>query len=293
MEKVLLSVAPIVATPHRLDHDAIADDVLRCYEAGASMVHLHVRDAEARLTSDTSNLACLVAKIRARCDIVIEVSTGGVSGLTIEERCHACVPDFVEFNSLNVGSVNLGQAVYKNPINEVKYCVEQILKYERIPDTEIFELGMIETLKQLIEEYPFPDPLLVALVFGHPGEMPATKAALHHMLQFLDESLGCRLMEKAPALRHLSDSVERPESRRKVLWGYTQANRKDWDLMQYALEQGADALRVGFEDSNYLDTDLQVGRNAPLIEKAAACIRSVGKEPMTVEELRSIWGRGD
>ena len=314
MHKVLLSVAPVQATPHRMDPRAIAEDVYECWKEGAAMVHLHVRDAQAALTPDLSLTEETVRLIREKCDIIIEISTGGISTLSIEERCAPCAPDWVEANSLNVGSVNLGRGAYQNQIDDVRYCVGEILRHGKVPETEVFELGMIETLKNLTREFPFRDPLLLALVFGHGGEMPATKQALLHMLVCLDETFGSHVADRAPALAPLwnwivrqddgmfsADSVRQagrsPEqpaegshSAREVLWGYTQAGRRDFAMMRFALEQGADSLRVGFEDSDYLDPQTRVKTNAPLIGRAAALVRETGSEPMSPAEARALLG---
>ena len=268
--KVLISVAPVSAAPHPIDPQAIAEDVFRCYQTGAAMVHLHVRDENGALTPDFSLLADTIRRIRALCDIVIEVSTGGVSDLTIEERCVPCHEDLVEAVSLNVGSVNLGQAVYRNPIREVEYCVKSLLAGGKVPEIEVFELGMIHTVKQLQEQFGLQDPLLFALVFGHQGEMPATRAALDHMLSFLNVTFA--------------GSVVQP------LWGYTQSARRDWDMMRYALELGADSIRVGFEDSDYLDAQTRVDTNAPIVRRAAELVHETGGRPMTTAEARQCLG---
>ena len=268
--KVLISVAPVSAVPHLIDPQAIADDVFRCYQAGAAMVHLHVRDENGALTPDFSLLAETIRRIRALCDIIIEVSTGGVSELTIEERCVPCREDLVEAVSLNVGSVNLGQAVYRNPIREVEFCVQSLMDGGKVPEIEVFELGMIHTVRQLKEKFGLKDPLLFALVFGHEGEMPATKAALDHMLSFLNVTFA--------------DNAIAP------LWGYTQSARKDWEMMRYALELGADSVRVGFEDSDYLDPETRVEINAPIVARAAELVRETGGRPMTPAEARALLG---
>ena len=272
MHKVMLSVAPVSAAPHPIVPEEIARDVYRCYQEGASMVHLHVRDENGGLTPDLSLLQETVERIRALCDIVIEVSTGGVSDLTIEERCVPCGADFVEAVSLNVGSVNLGKAVYRNPIDEVHYCVERLMKGRKFPEIEVFELGMIHTVKLLQEEHGLEDPLLFALVFGHEGEMPATKPALDHMLGFLKDTFGETALGS------------------KILWGYTEAHRTDWEMVKYALSLGADTVRLGFEDADYLDPETQVQENWPLIRRAAELVRAQGYEPMTPEEVRQ-WIR--
>ena len=266
-KKVMLCVAPVCAADTVYDPEKVAADVADCARKGACMVHLHVRDRHGALTSDLSVLEETVRLIRKECDIVVEVSTGGVSDLTIEERCAPCEAPYVELNSLNVGSVNLGKAVYKNPIDEVHYCVSRILENRKIPETELFELGMVHTLCGLTKEHDFPRPLLLALVFGHEGEMPATRPALEHMVQFLSETFG---------------------EKEEFLWGYTQAGRRDWEMVEYALRRGAFSVRIGFEDSDYLSPGERVSTNAPLIEKAAQLIRETGSEPMTAGELREM-----
>ncbi|HAV00703.1 MAG TPA: 3-keto-5-aminohexanoate cleavage protein, partial [Lachnospiraceae bacterium] len=134
MKKIMLCVAPVAAGDPLINPRAIALDVYDCFKAGAAMVHLHVRDLNGRLTPGLTLLEETALYIRELCDIIIEVSTGGVSDLTIEERVQPCYASWVEAVSLNVGSVNLGEAVYQNPIKDVRYCVKQIAEYEKIPE---------------------------------------------------------------------------------------------------------------------------------------------------------------
>ncbi|MCR5107786.1 MAG: 3-keto-5-aminohexanoate cleavage protein [Lachnospiraceae bacterium] len=267
MDKVILSVAPVCATPHDINSAEIAEDVYECYKQGAAMVHLHVRDKNAALTPDLSLLEETVRFIREKCDIIIEISTGGVSDLTIEERCQPVYADFTEAVSLNVGSVNLGKSVYQNPIDDVKFCVRELTAHGKFPETELFELGMVNTMAGLVEEFDFTSPILLALVFGHEGELPATENALRHMVQYVKECF---------------------RGREDIIWGYTQANRRNWDMMRYALNYGAGSLRVGFEDSDYLDDDTRVDKNSLIVKRAAELIRECGKEPASAMEARRI-----
>jgi 3-keto-5-aminohexanoate cleavage enzyme len=269
MSKVILSVAPVSAAPHEIIPEEIAKDVYECYQNGASMVHLHVRDKNGALTSDLSLLEETVSKIREMCDIIVEISTGGVSDLTIKERCAPCYADFTEAVSLNVGSVNLGKAVYQNPIEDVRYCVKELTANKKFPETELFELGMVNTLAGLAREFDFPRPLLLALVFGHEGELPATKSALDHMSDYVKEIFP------------YGD---------ELIWGYTQAGRKDWEMMRYALMKGAGSLRIGFEDSAYLDVDRIVETNAPIVKRAADLVRECNREVASVKEARQMLG---
>ncbi len=268
MRKIMLSVAPVAATDSLINPRAIARDVTECYKNGAAMVHLHVRDLNGRLTPDLSLLEETIRYIRAESDIIVEISTGGVSKLTIEERCQPCYSPLVECTSLNVGSVNLGDAVYENPIKDVRYCVQQILENKKVPETELFEVGMANTLRELDEMFHFPKPMLIALVFGHPGEMPATVAGLKHMIDGLYDNFR----------------------KEDVIWGYTEAHRTDWEMVKTALDMGASSVRIGFEDSDHLSPDCRVDNNAVLIAKAADIVKSKGMMPMTPEEARVMLG---
>ncbi len=267
MDKIILSVAPVCATPHEIIPEEIAEDVFECYMQGASMVHLHVRDKNAALTPDLSLLEETVKLIREKCDIIVEISTGGVSNLTIQERCQPIYADFTEAVSLNVGSVNLGKSVYQNPIDDVKFCVRELIAHNKFPETELFELGMVNTMARLVEEFDFTSPILLALVFGHEGELPATENALRHMVQYVKECF---------------------RGREDIIWGYTQAGRKNWDMMKYAVNYGAGSLRVGFEDSDYLDIETRVYKNSLIVKRAAEIVRECGKEVASAREARQI-----
>ena len=271
MNKVMISVAPVDAASTRNEPKKIAEDVISCWREGASMVHLHVRDANGKLTPDLSGLEETVRYIREATDMVIEVSTGGVSNLSIQERCQPCYASYVEATSLNVGSVNLGEAVYQNPIRDVEYCVSQILQNQKRPEIEVFELGMIHTVKMLDDKFHLIHPILFALVFGHEGEMPATPGALQHMVNYLHEVFP-----------------KEEETR----WGYTQAHRKDWNMVKLALGMGASSVRIGFEDSDYLSPEQCVDNNAALVRKCVQLVREQNMEPMTASEVRSMMQIG-
>lgn len=259
--KVLINVAPVSASCHHIDPKAIAADVLECYKAGAAMVHLHVREEDGSLTANTKLLEETLKLIRNDSDIIIEVSTGGISNLTIQERCAPVNLDLVEACSLNVGSTNLGRGVYVNAPDDVEYCVEQLLAHHKIPEVETFELGHTHTMKKLMQKYDFIKPVLFSVVLGHDGECPATPEALKYMTSMIPED---------------------------AVWGITHSGRKDMSIIAAALGLGAVTVRVGFEDSNYLDPHTTVTTNAPLVAKTAALIRAMDKEVMTPDEAREF-----
>jgi 3-keto-5-aminohexanoate cleavage enzyme len=261
-DKVLLSVAPVAATDTDVDPAAVARDVVACAQAGAGMAHLHVRDRQGRLTPNLDCLRKTLDLIRSEVDIVIEVSTGGVSAMNIEERCAPLGLDQVECASLNVGSVNLGKAVYKNPIDEVRWCVEAILKHDKTPEVEVFEIGMIHTALLLDEEFHFQAPLLFSIVLGHEGAAPATPEALVAMRSFIPPGMA---------------------------WGITHAHRVNNDIMCAAIGLGAKTVRIGFEDSAHIDAETKAATNRPITEHFVKLLHAMGKEPMTPAEARAFF----
>ena len=260
--KVLVSVAPVAADDKVIIPEKIAEDVYECYKAGAAMVHLHVRDREGNLTPDMTLLEETLRLIRKDSDIVIEVSTGGVSNLTIQERCAPLYSDLVEACSLNVGSTNLGKNVYSNPVDDVEYCVREILKQKKTPEGEAFEIGHTWMMYELMKKCHFVSPVLFSIVLGHEGEAPATPQALAAMIQMIPAG---------------------------TLWGITHARRKDFSLIAGALGMGAKTVRIGFEDSRYLDADTQADTNAPLVAKTVRLLHAMDKEPMTPDEARAYF----
>lgn len=265
-KKVMISVAPVSASDTEIIPEKIAADVINCYKAGAAMVHLHVRDKGGRLTTDMSLLEETIRLIKEQTDMIIEVSTGGVSELTIEERCVPLYSELTEACSLNVGSVNLGDAVYQNPKQDVEYCVREILKQKKTPEVETFELGHTWTMRELMGKYEFQRPVLFSVVLGHIGAAPATPAALSAMISMIPE---------------------------EAVWGITHAHRKDFSLLAGAVGMGAETVRIGFEDSSYLDEETEAENNCQLVEKMAGLIRDMGREVMTPAEARAYFHIGE
>lgn len=266
MRKIVISAAPVSALDRQIDPKKIAADVIACSRAGAAMVHLHVRDRFGNLTTDLSTLKETVDRIRSECDIIIQASTGGVSNLTIEERCAPLLAPWVETTSLNVGSVNLGEAVYLNPVKDVKYCVGQILKYKKAPEIEVFELGMIKTARDLADQCGLGLPVWFSVVLGHIGAAPATERTLQAMVGGIREFFG----------------------EDEAIWGITHANRQDFEIIGKAIDMGASTVRIGFEDSGFLAPGVRVETNLPLVEKTVELLKCHGVRAATAEEARAM-----
>lgn len=268
MRKAILSVAAVSGAAGYFDPEETARDLIECYRLGAAQLHLHARDEKGQLVPDTSCLRRCIELVRKETDMVVELSTGGVSQMTIEERCKPCYEPLCELTSLNVGTVNLGATPYINQIDDVRRCVQITMEQGRHPDAELFEIGHIYTMKELDEEFHFARPLMLCLVTGFRGAMPACESALRHMVTACEEVF--------------------PNGR--YLWGLVQAGRQDWALMGTALDQGASALRVGLEDSPYLAPGRRAETNAALVREAVALMRAHGVEPMTPAEARALLG---
>lgn len=261
MRKVIISVAP-VAGPDPLLPEVLAEDIEKCIQAGAGMCHLHCKTREGKLTPDTSNMMEAFEKIREKTDVVIQASSGGISDMSIEERCYPLTEyRRVESASLNGGSTNLGEAVYRNSFDDIRYCAKVCYEKKIIPEIEVFDIGMIHNIELVKEEYPFRDPVLFNLVFGHKGGMQPVIEALSAFRSFVPGT---------------------------ALWGVTHFGRDNWTFLAAAIAMGASVVRIGFEDSAYLAPGVLAKQNYELVERLAALIRTMGLETASPEETRSI-----
>ena len=99
----------------------IAADVINCARAGASVVHMHARDEDGNLTTDLTAFNNAVQIIKDSCDIILEASTGGLSDFTAAERVMPTENSYAQMGSLNIGSLNFGDEVYKNGLRDVTF----------------------------------------------------------------------------------------------------------------------------------------------------------------------------
>lgn len=262
MKKIIISVAPVPGDTNNAAPEHVAQEALEAFKAGAAMVHLHVREANGKLTKDPSVFQDTISRIRQGSDMIIQGSTGGVSQMTIEERCAPLNCSLVEMSSLNAGSVNLGDAVYCNPYREIKYVTEQCRIKGVLPEIEVFELGMIHNMHLIAQETELPQPVLFNMVLGHKGGCPATPKTLALFSQYMPND---------------------------ALWGITHFGRQDdFSILTGALCLGASLVRIGFEDSRHLTKDQTVEKNAVLVECMASIITQLGFKVATPQEAREM-----
>ena len=260
MRKIIVSLAPIQANT-QIDAIELAKDVEKSVKAGAAMCHLHCRALDGRLTPDTSYMITCFEEILKRTDVVVQASTGGISDMDIEKRCYPLNYEKVESASLNGGSTNLGENVYINSFEDIRYCADVVYKKNILPEIEVFDIGMLSNIDLIKKEQPFKEPMLFNLVFGHKGGMQATPQMLSAFSSFVPSD---------------------------ALWGVTHYGRDSWTFLAAAIAMGASLVRVGFEDSTYLEAGVQAKYNYQIVERVVQLIRAMGLEPASPKETREI-----
>ena len=265
---VLIAVAPSIPPYMRqglqyldLSPEGIAAEVVRAWNCGASIAHLHVWDADGTPTQDLGAFRRTISLIRQHCDIIIEGSTGGFNELTPAERSVALQAD-IEMASLNPGSVNYDAGVYINPPDAIAYWAQEMHRRGIKPDAAIFEAGMITTTLRLAAEGWLSAPHLFTFVLGQPGAMPAT----------------------ARNLCFVRDSI--PED---ALWGAIGHGGHDVQVSMMAMSMGGH-VRAGFEDNPYYRPGEPATSNAQLIERLVRIAQELGRPVANPREARALLG---
>ena len=159
--------------------DELVETAGRCEAAGASLIHLHIRDAEHGPTLDAGLLRAAVDAVREATDLVVQLSTGGSVHDPLDQRLTVldAEPDSC---SLTCGTTNFGDDVFLNPWRFMVDLYRQRIEREVVPEFELFDLGHVAALRRLLDQegLPFGGRVHVDFVTGVPGGMPATPAAL-------------------------------------------------------------------------------------------------------------------
>jgi len=265
-KKIIVAVAPVgkeIKPPavNPVTPEEVAREVVACARAGAGMVHLHVRDRAGEQTEDITDFSRTLDLIRNASDIIIQGSTGGLTSLTLEERCVALNDARVEVASLNMGSVNFGEEVYINKLSDIRYWAGRMQETRVAPELEIFEAGMIPVARKMVEEGTLKPPYSINYCLGVHWALPADPASLFFVTTMMNET---------------------------VPWGVVHDNMRDLSLLAAAIGLGASVVRVGFEDSVYSAPKKIAKTNQELVERLVSMVEAIGFEIATPNEAREI-----
>ncbi len=267
-DRLIVMVAPSIPAAVACDipgldvsPEGIAGEVVRARNAGASIVHLHVWDEQGQPGLETSAFERTIRLIREQCDIIIEGSTGGTHDTSIEGRSLALQTD-VEMASLNTGTVNWGDTVYRNSPDDITYWAQEMKRKGIKPDLAAFEIGMVANSLELVEKGWVEPPLYYTFILGQQGVMPAT----------------------ARNLLSLSEAV--PPG---AYWSAAGHGGHDLRVASMAITMGGHA-RVGFEDNPYYWPGELATSNAQLVERVVRVAQEVGRTIAGPDETREMLG---
>lgn len=243
--------------------EEIGESAARCREAGAAMVHLHVRNADGTPSQAPGLFAAAIREIRRRCDVLVQVSTGGAVGMDVDERCGPLTlaarekPDMA---TLTTGTVNFGEDVFWNPRPLVREIARRIRAAGIQPEIECFDAAMVDEARYLAQEGLIDLPAHFDFVLGVPGGLAARPEALEFLIASLPE---------------------------RCTWTAAGMGRHQLGLVELAAIKGGNA-RVGLEDNIFISKSVLAKGNHELVAEAARRGRDKGREVATPQDARSL-----
>lgn len=242
----------------------IADSGVEAAAAGASIVHIHVREDDGTPSGRPELFVDVVERIRAESTVITNVSTGGSNTMTIEERTTGLEarPDV---SGVETGSMNFGDETFITPPPAARGIIERAVSYGIALEVEAFDVGHVVSAVSLLEKGVLPDPLRINLVFGVQGGIDASPEALDAMLRPLP-----------------------PETP----WTITCIGRHHERMLALAMLKGAPGVRTGLEDVAYIAKGVHAPSNAALVERVAGIARALGREIATHEQARELLSLG-
>ena len=249
------------AVPYTVEE--IGQEAFLAYEAGASIIHLHVRTDEGVPTQDKERFAACIAEIKRRCpDVIIQPSTGGAVGMTNAERMQPLELN-PEMATLDCGTVNFGgDEIFVNTENMIKEFGQNMIERHIKPEVEVFDKGMIDTAIQLNKKGYILSPMHFNFVVGVNGGIAATPRDVIFM----------------------KDSI--PAGSTFTVSGI---GRAAFPMATLAIISGGH-VRVGFEDNVYLARGVLAKSNAELVHKVVRLAKELGREIASPKEAREILG---
>jgi uncharacterized protein (DUF849 family) len=267
----IITVAITGALPTKADCPGVPitpseqiDSTHEAYEAGASLVHIHVRNEDQTPSSDPDKYAAVQEGVRKHCPkMIIQFSTGG-RGRDQGKR-GAMLHHKPDMASLSTGSVNFPNGIYENPPDFVDGLASRMLEYDIKPEIEVFDVAMLYSAANLVKRGLLKAPLHVQFVMGIPNAMPARRTLLEFLLSELPDVLPGASWTAAGIARH------------------------QFEVNKWCLELGGHC-RTGLEDNIKFDRDRIAVSNAELVKKIADVSGEYDRHPATPVEARQLLG---
>lgn len=252
--------------------DEIAEEAYRSWQEGSSVVHIHAREDDGTPTQRVQVYQAIRDKIRAKCDVIINFSTGTV-GVPKEERIQHITDLKPEIGALNMGSMNYAKYspkrkefifdfVFENPFSTIEFFLRHMLEAGVKPELECFDTGHINNATPFIDMGLLKPPIQYSFIMGVLGGIPATKENLAHQAKQIDV---------------------------RSTWEVIGISQEQWPMIGAALELGGN-IRVGLEDNFYCRNGEMAKSNAELVRDAVQMTREAGREIATVTDARQILG---
>lgn len=271
MRPVVIAVAITGSVPRKADNPAVPvtpaeqiESTHEAFEAGATLVHIHVRNPDETSSSDPALFAAVQDGVRHHCPgMIVQFSTGG-RGRTAEQRGSA-LPLRPDMASLSTGSVNFPSIVYENAPALIDHLASEMKAHAIRPEIEVFDLSMIHSARALADRGLIDERPHIQFVLGVKNALPAER----HILDILHRET----MRLFPQATFTAAGI-----------GRNQTVVADWSL---AL---GGHIRTGLEDNVRVSRDRLAASNAELVGIAADQVTRHGGRPATVAEARAMLG---
>jgi 3-keto-5-aminohexanoate cleavage enzyme len=270
-EPVIITVAITGAVPKKKDNPAVpvtpaeqVESTQQAFEAGASLVHIHVRNPDESPGSDPEMYGRVQEGVRRYCPgMIVQFSTGGRGREQAKRGAMLYLkPDMA---SLATGSVNFPTAIYENAPDFVEGLAKAMLENDIKPEVEVFDLAMLYNAASLVKKGLLKDPPHVQFVMGITNAMPARKSIFDFLRSEMKEVLP------------------------RATWVAAGTGRFQWEVNKWCLEAGGH-VRTGLEDNLKIEADRLAASNAELVKKVVDNCERYGRRPATASEARQILG---
>lgn len=274
LPKLIINLAPTGMVPTKADNHQvpvtpaeIAEDCIRCCQAGASILHIHARDEEGKPTYRAEVFRDIITRVRQRCpEAIICVTTSGRVFTSLEQRSDVLELDGEvkpDMASLTLGSHNFPHQASMNEPTMIRALAERMQERGIVPELEIFDWGMIDFAKYLIDRQVLQEPFYFNLLLGSLGTVSATPYHLAAMARSLPAG---------------------------AVWAGAGIGRFQFYVNAMAIAMGGH-VRVGLEDNLHFDAGKErPTNNVELVQRLVAVARAVNREIATPREAREIIG---